>query len=125
MSAATLRRAHLVHPIAAIQNEFSLWSCNAELGLLEATWELGAALVAFSPVARGFLAGGVASPDTLVPEDIRRHMPRFEPHNFERNLMLLAELQAMAEILHVTPAQLCLQWLFSRGDHAVAIPGAT
>lgn len=125
ISAATLRRAHAVHPIAAVQNEYSLWSRNVELGVLDATRELGATLVAFSPVARGFLAGGVASPGALVERDIRRGMPRFQPGNFERNLALLQILRDQAEALHLTPAQLCLRWLLTRGDHVVAIPGTT
>lgn len=125
VSAATLRRAHAVHPIAAVQNEYSLWSRNAELGILDATRELGATLVAFSPVARGFLAGGVASPDSLLEKDIRRSMPRFQPKNFARNLELFAQLKTIAATLEVTPAQLCLQWLFARGEHVVAIPGTT
>lgn len=125
VSAATLRHAHAVHPIAAVQNEYSLWSRNAELGILDATRELGATLVAFSPVARGFLAGGVPSPDSLLENDIRRMMPRFQPDNFARNLELFAQLQTIADTLDLTPAQLCLQWLFSRGEHVVAIPGTT
>lgn len=125
VSAATLRRAHAVHPIAAVQNEYSLWSRNVELGVLAATRELGAALVAFSPVARGFLAGGVASPDALSAGDIRRHMPRFDAGNFAANLRLFDALRAMASGLGITPAQLCLQWLFAQGEHVVAIPGTT
>ncbi len=125
VSAATLRKAHAVHPIVAVQNEYSLWSRNAELGILEATRDLGATLVAFSPVARGFLAGGVPSPDALVQGDIRRVMPRFQPDNFDRNLALLTQFRTIAEELGLTPAQLCLEWLFARGDHVVAIPGTT
>ena len=125
VSARTLRKAHAVHPIAAVQNEYSLWSRNAELGILDATKELGTALVAFSPVARGFLAGGVRSLTALAAGDIRRHMPRFQPQNFARNLALLNELSAIAGTLDVTPAQLCLQWLLTRGEHVIAIPGTT
>lgn len=125
ISAATLRKAHAVHPIAAVQNEYSLWSRNVELGVLEATRELGAALVAFSPVGRGFLAGGVPSPSSLVEGDIRRPMPRFQPDNFARNLGLLAQLRLAADALGLTPAQLCLQWLTSRGEHVVTVPGTT
>lgn len=125
VSAATLRRAHAVHPIAAVQNEYSLWSRNVELGVLDATRELGATLVAFSPVARGFLAGGVPSLDILPEKDIRRFMPRFAPDNFARNQQLLTLLRDTAEGLGLTPAQLCLQWLFTRGEHVVAIPGTT
>jgi aryl-alcohol dehydrogenase-like predicted oxidoreductase len=125
VSAATLRRAHAVHSIAAVQNEYSLWSRNVELGVLDATRELGAALVAFSPVARGFLAGGVPSVSSLAEGDIRRFMPRFQPGNFPRNLELLAQLRDTAEALDLTPAQLCLQWLMTRGPHVVTIPGTT
>lgn len=123
VSAATLRRAHAVHPIAAVQNEYSLWSRNVELGVLDATRELGAALVAFSPVARGFLAGGVPSPDMLPERDIRRAMPRFQPDNFAENLALLALVRETGATLGITPAQLCLQWLLGRGDHVLPIPG--
>ena len=125
VSAATLRKAHAVHPIAAVQNEYSLWSRNVELGILETTRELGAALVAFSPVARGFLAGGVPSLDMLPEKDIRRAMPRFQPDNFVRNLRLLSQVREIGATLGLTPAQLCLQWLLGRGDHVLPIPGTT
>ncbi|QKR99581.1 aldo/keto reductase [Sphingomonas sp. CL5.1] len=125
VSAATLRRAHAVHPIAAVQNEYSPWSRNVEIGVLDAARELGAALVAFSPVARGFLADGVHSPDMLAPGDIRRGMPRFQPDNFPRNLELLARFRAIAAAAGCTPAQLSLGWVLSRGEHVVAIPGTT
>lgn len=125
VSAATLRKAHAAHPIAAVQNEYSLWSRNVELGVLDATRELGVALVAFSPVARGFLADGVVSPEALVEGDIRRAMPRFKPENFARNLTLLAQLREIAAMLAVTPAQLCLQWLVTQAPHVITIPGTT
>ncbi|MBX3592887.1 aldo/keto reductase [Sphingomonas sp.] len=125
VSAPTLRRAHAVHPIAAVQSEYSLWSRNAELGILDTTRELGTALVAFSPVARGFLAGGIDSPDTLEPGDIRRAMPRFEAGNFARNLNLLSKFRAIAAGLDRTPAHLCLGWLLARGEHVLPIPGTT
>lgn len=125
VSAATLRRAHAVHPIAAVQNEYSLWSRNVELGVLDATRELGVTLVAFSPVARGFLAGGVLSRDSLVEGDIRRGMPRFQLENIPHNLALFEQLRDIAATRGLSPAQLCLQWLLSRGDHVVAIPGTT
>ena len=125
VSAATLRRAHAVHPIAAVQNEYSLWSRNVELGVLETCAELGTTLVAFSPVARGFLAGALASPDALEERDIRRMMPRFNADNFARNLTLLDALRAIASERGITPAQLCLQWVFAQGEHVVAIPGTT
>lgn len=125
VSAATLRKAHAVHPIAAVQNEYSPWSRNVELGVLDATRELGVALVAFSPVARGFLADGVPGFDTLAEGDIRRAMPRFQPDNLTQNLKLLAQFRDIAAELGITPAQLCLQWLVSRGPHVVTIPGTT
>ncbi|WP_298674741.1 aldo/keto reductase [uncultured Sphingomonas sp.] len=125
ISAATLRRAHSVHPIAAVQNEYSPWSRNVELGVLEATRELEASLVAFSPVARGFLADAVHSADALEPGDIRRAMPRFQPGNLERNLELLARFRALAVEAGCTPAQLSLGWVLSRGPHVTAIPGTT
>lgn len=125
VSAATLRRAHAVHPIAAVQNEYSLWSRNVELGVLDACAELGTTLVAFSPVARGFLAGALASPDDLSQGDIRRQMLRFSPENFARNLTLLDALRRIASERDVTPAQLCLQWVLAQGEHVVAIPGTT
>ncbi|MGF7146822.1 hypothetical protein FHS96_000431 [Sphingomonas zeicaulis] len=123
VSAGTLRKAHAVHPIAAVQNEYSLWSRNAELGVLEATRELSAAFVAFSPLARGFLAGGVSSIEALPDRDIRRAMPRFQPDNFARNQALLADFTKIAAQLDATPAQLCLRWLVGRGPHVVTIPG--
>ncbi|WEK45026.1 MAG: aldo/keto reductase [Candidatus Sphingomonas colombiensis] len=125
ISAATLRRAHAVHPIAAVQNEYSPWSRNVELGVLEATRELGTSLVAFSPVARGFLADAVHSPDDLEQGDIRRSMPRFQGENLQRNLELLARFRALAKGAGYTPAQLSLGWVLSRGPHLTAIPGTT
>lgn len=122
VSAGTLRKAHAVHPIAAVQNEYSLWSRNAELGVLDATRDLGTAFVAFSPLARGFLADGVPSREALVEGDIRRNMPRFQPDNFARNMKLLEMLRSISVSTGLTPAQLCLQWLYSRGEHVVAIP---
>lgn len=125
VSAQTLRRAHAVHPVAAVQNEYSLWSRNVELGMLEATREIGAALVAFSPLARGFLAGGVRSLDQLPERDIRRAMPRFQSDHFKKNLTLLELVRSTGAALDITPAQLCLQWLLGRGDHVIPIPGTT
>ena len=125
VSAATLRRAHAVHPIAAVQNEYSPWSRNVELGVLAATAELGAALVAFSPTARGFLAGSVRSTEGLEEGDLRRAMPRFQGENLDRNLLLAARFDALAAETGCTPAQLSLGWLLTRGDHVVPIPGTT
>lgn len=125
VSAPTLRRAHAVHPIAAIQNEYSPWSRNAELGVLQATRELGIAFVAFSPVARGFLADAIHDPAAFVERDIRRGMPRFQSPRFEENLKLLDRFRALAGEAGCTPAQLSLAWVLSRGPHVVAIPGTT
>lgn len=125
VSAATLRKAHAVHPIAALQNEYSPWSRNPELGVLEATEELGTALVSFSPVARGFLAGAIVNPDDLPDGDIRRAMPRFDNDNFRSNLTILDRFKALAKSAGCSPAQLSLAWVLSRGSHVLAIPGTT
>ncbi|WP_082092203.1 aldo/keto reductase [Demequina pelophila] len=122
---ARLREALAEAPIAAVQNEYSLWSRNPELGMLEATREAGVALVAFSPVARGFLADGVADPDALPPQDIRRRMPRFQPEHWPANAALLPAWRDLAAEAGCTPAQLALAWVLSRGPHVVAIPGTT
>ncbi|HEX7760492.1 MAG TPA: aldo/keto reductase [Caulobacteraceae bacterium] len=125
VSANTLRRAHAVHPVTALQSEYSPWTRNAELGTLQACAELGVAYVAFSPVGRGFLAGGVRSPDGFAERDIRLNMPRFQGENFGRNLGLLAHFEALAKDAGCTPAQLCLAWLLAKGDHVIPIPGTT
>lgn len=125
VSVARLREAQAVTPIAAVQNEYSLWSRNPELGMLEATRESGVALVAFSPVARGFLSDGVSDPTTLAEKDIRRGMPRFQGANWAANAALLPGWRALAAEAGCTPAQLALAWLLSRGDHVVPIPGTT
>ncbi len=125
VSAATLRRAHAVHPIAALQNEYSLWTRNAELGTLQATRELGTAFVAFSPLARAFLTGKLRDLGGLDAKDIRRGMPRFQPDTYAANLTLLDGLRALAHAADCTMAQLALAWLLARGDHVLAIPGTT
>jgi aryl-alcohol dehydrogenase-like predicted oxidoreductase len=125
VSVARLREARAVAPIAAVQNEYSLWSRNPELGMLEATREAGVALVAFSPVGRGFLADAVADPDELAPKDIRRAMPRFQPGHWPANAALLPAWRALAAEAGCTPAQLALAWVLSRGAHVVPIPGTT
>jgi aryl-alcohol dehydrogenase-like predicted oxidoreductase len=124
MSAATLRRAHAVHPIAAMQTEYSPWTRNAEVAVLDACAQLGVGFVAFSPVGRGLLAGS-ASAAHLVPGDIRAAMPRFQPPHLEANLALVEQLKALAQEAGATPAQLCLAWLLAKGDHVVPIPGTT
>ncbi|HEX5162256.1 MAG TPA: aldo/keto reductase [Steroidobacteraceae bacterium] len=125
VGAASLRRAHAVHPIAALQSEYSLWTRNPEIAVLEECARIGATLVAFSPLGRGFLAGGLLSPADLVEGDIRRTMPRFQPPNFEENLRLLAPLAGVAARCGCTPAQLALAWVLARRLHTVVIPGTT
>ena len=123
MSADTLRKAAAVHPIAAMQTEYSLMTRNPEIAVLEACRELGTTFVAFSPVARGALAGGVRDPAELGSKDIRRHMPRFVGDNWAANRELLDGFEGIANREGVTPAQLSLAWVLSRGDHVVTIPG--
>jgi aryl-alcohol dehydrogenase-like predicted oxidoreductase len=125
VGAATLRRAHAVHPIAALQSEYSLWTRNPEIAVLAECRRLGITLVAFSPLGRGFLAGTVQSPAELHAGDIRRTMPRFEPAQFEQNTRLLAPLGVIAARVGCTRAQLALAWVLAQGDHVVAIPGTT
>jgi len=125
VSAATLRKAHAVHPIAAVQSEYSLWTRNPELGVLEACAEIGAAFVAFSPLARGFLTATDVEPDGFVEKDIRRAMPRFQAPNFAANMALLPQYRALAAAAGYTPAQLALVWLLAQGPHVHPIPGTT
>jgi len=122
-SPATIRRAHAVHPITALQTEYSLWTRHVEADILPTLNELGIALVAYSPLGRGFLSGRFTSPDELEHGDFRRHGPRFTGENLERNLHLAARVRELAEEKHITPAQLALAWLLHRGDHIVPIPG--
>jgi len=122
--AATPRRAHAVHPVAALQSEYSLWTRNAELGTLDACRELGTAYVAFSPLARAFLTGTLRDPEAqLEAKDIRRQMPRFEAANYAKNLALLPGYLAIAQELGCTPAQLALAWLLAKGEHIIPIFG--
>ena len=123
VSAATLRKAHAVHPIAALQNEYSVWTRNPEIAGLDACLVLGVALVAFSPLARGFLTGTLRDVTAFEEKDIRRQMPRFAPDNYAANLRLLDGFGALAREAGCTPAQLALAWLLARGDHVVPIPG--
>jgi aryl-alcohol dehydrogenase-like predicted oxidoreductase len=125
VSAATLRKAHAVHPIAAVQNEYSLWTRNPEIAMLDACREVGATFVAFSPVARAFLADGLHDVAALEPKDIRRNMPRFAPDNYARNLQLLPPYRELAREAGCTPAQLALAWLLHKRPYIVAIPGTT
>jgi aryl-alcohol dehydrogenase-like predicted oxidoreductase len=124
VSATTLRKAHAVHPVAALQSEYSLWTRNPEIATLAACRELGTAFVAFSPVARAFLTGTLRDPATELEEkDIRRQMPRFEPANYAKNLELLPEYRRIAAAAGCTPAQLALAWLLAKGDHILPIFG--
>jgi aryl-alcohol dehydrogenase-like predicted oxidoreductase len=125
VSASTLRKAHAVHPIAAVQTEYSLWTRNPEIAVLQACRELGAAFVAFSPVARGFLCGAPLDVASFEPKDIRRGMPRFTPENFAANLKLLPAYHALAQEAGCSPSQLALAWLLHQGEHIIPIPGTT
>ena len=125
VSAVTLRKAHAVHPIAAVQTEYSLWTRNPEIAVLDACRELGTAFVAFSPVARGFLCGDLRDVSTLDAKDIRRAMPRFAPEAYAANLQLLDGYLQVARDVGCTPAQLALAWLLHRGEHVIPIPGTT
>ena len=125
MSAATIRRAHAVHPITAVQSEYSLWTRNPEIAVKEACRELGTAFVAFSPVARGFLTGKLRDVSGFEARDIRRAMPRFQPENYAANLRLLDGYAALAAELGCTMAQLALAWLLGRGEHVVPLIGTT
>ena len=123
VSAATLRRAHAVHPITAVQTEYSLWTRNPEIAVLDACRELGAAFVAFSPLARGFLTGTLRDVSTFGERDIRRSMPRFEPVNYAANLKLLDGMADIAASLHCSLSQLALAWLLAKAPHIIPIPG--
>jgi len=125
VGADTLRRAHAVHPIAALQSEYSLWSRNAELGVLQACRELGIAYVAFSPLARAFLTGTLHDPASLPPGDMRHAMPRFAPAAYARNLQLLVPMRAIAEQAGCSLAELAIAWLLHQGEHVIALPGTT
>ena len=122
-SPATVRRAHLVHPISALQTEYSLWSRDPEADILPTCRELGIGFVAYSPLGRGFLTGRFRRLDDLPADDWRRNNPRFQGENFERNLALLRRIEEMARAKACTSAQLALAWLLSRGNDIVPIPG--
>jgi aryl-alcohol dehydrogenase-like predicted oxidoreductase len=120
---ATVRRAHKVHPIAALQTEYSLWSRDPEGEILDTVRELGIGFVPYSPLGRGFLTGRIKKVDDLAPDDFRRHSPRFSGENFDRNLDLVREIETMAAEKRCTPAQLALAWVLAQGDDIVPIPG--
>jgi aryl-alcohol dehydrogenase-like predicted oxidoreductase len=122
--AETIRRAHAVHPITALQSEYSLWTRDPdETGTLATCRELGIGLVAYSPLGRGFLAGRFSSPDELEEGDFRKNHPRFQGENLEHNQKLVETVQEIALEKSVTPAQVALAWVLSRGDDVVPIPG--
>jgi aryl-alcohol dehydrogenase-like predicted oxidoreductase len=125
VSAATLRKAHAVHPITAVQTEYSLWTRNPEIAVLDACKELGTAFVAFSPVGRGFLCDAVHDVSTLDAKDIRRSMPRFDAAHHAANMQLMPGYKALAQEAGCTPAQLALAWLLHKAAHIIPIPGTT
>ena len=120
----TIRRAHKVHPISALQTEYSLWSRDPEEQILPAVRELGIGFVAYSPLGRGFLSGKIKSLDDLEPDDWRRRNPRFQPENFQKNLDLVARVEEIAREKRVTPSQLALAWVLAQGRDIVPIPGS-
>jgi aryl-alcohol dehydrogenase-like predicted oxidoreductase len=125
VSAATIRKAHAVHPVAAVQTEYSLWTRNPEIAVLDCCREIGAAFVAFSPVARGYLCDALHDVTALDAKDIRRNMPRFAPEHYAANLELLPAYKGLAREAGCTPAQLALSWLLHKAPHIVPVPGTT
>jgi aryl-alcohol dehydrogenase-like predicted oxidoreductase len=123
-SIATIRRAHAVHPITALQTEYSLWTRDPEEGLLDVCRELGIGFVAYSPLGRGFLTGRYKTPDDFAADDWRRNNPRFQGDNFRRNLAIVDRVARVAARKGCTPAQLALAWVLARGDDIVPIPGS-
>jgi aryl-alcohol dehydrogenase-like predicted oxidoreductase len=120
----TIRRAHAVHPITALQTEWSLWTRDPEIdGVLDTVRQLGIGFVAYSPLGRGFLTGQIRTPDDLAADDFRRHNPRFQGENFEKNLELVDRVQEMADTKGVGASQLALAWVLAQGDDVVPIPG--
>jgi aryl-alcohol dehydrogenase-like predicted oxidoreductase len=122
-SAETIRRAHAVHPITAVQSEYSLWSRDIEDEVIPVLRELGIGLVPYSPLGRGFLSGTIRSIDDLDPDDFRRMSPRFQGDNFAKNLEVVDRIEALAREKDVTPGQLALAWVLAQDEHAVPIPG--
>ena len=120
---ATIKRGHAVHPITALQTEYSLWSREPEDEILPTVRQLGIGFVAYSPLGRGFLSGKFTSLDDFAADDYRRHSPRFQGENFDKNLQLVEQVKAIAAEKEVTPAQLALAWLLAQGDDIVPIPG--
>ncbi|MFZ0707067.1 MAG: aldo/keto reductase [Candidatus Korobacteraceae bacterium] len=122
-SATTLKRANAVHPITALQTEYSLWTRDAESQVLPMCRKLGIGFVPYSPLGRGFLTGAIKSPDDFEPDDFRRSNPRFQGENFKRNLQLVDKVEDMAKQMGATPSQLALAWVLAKGEDLVPIPG--
>ncbi|HKZ10076.1 MAG TPA: aldo/keto reductase [Rhodanobacteraceae bacterium] len=122
-SAQTIGRAHAVHPIAAVQSEYSLWTRDPEDGVLQTCEKLGIGFVPYSPLGRGFLTGAIKSQDDFEPDDYRRNSPRFQGQNFAKNLALVEKVSELAETRGCTPSQLALAWVLAQGPHVVPIPG--
>jgi len=120
---ATIRRAQAIHPISALQTEYSLWSRDPEDEILPTLRELGIGFVPYSPLGRGFLTGAITSPDDFAPDDFRRRSPRFQGENFAKNLELVEQVKAIATEKGITAGQLALAWLLAQGDDIVPIPG--
>jgi hypothetical protein len=125
VSAVTIRKAHRVHPITAVQSEYSLWTRNAEVAVLDTCRELGISYVAFSPLARGFLTGTLRDTSAMPPNDIRLGMPRFQADHFPKNVRLLDGLAALAQEQGCTMGQLAMAWVLAQATHIVALPGTT
>ncbi len=119
----TLRRAHAVHPIAALQSEYALWTRDPEEDLLPLCKELGIGFVAYSPLGRGFLSGEIKKPEDFAPDDLRQHWPRFQGENFWKNLELVDKLKELAASKGATASQLAIAWVLAQGEHIVPIPG--
>ena len=122
-NAGTIRRAHAVHPIAALQSEYSLWTRDPEGGIIAVTRELGIGFVAYSPLGRGFLSSKIQNPEDLAPDDFRRGSPRFQGENFQRNLELLGRVKDFARKKGCTPSQLAIAWVMAQGKDMIPIPG--
>ena len=122
-ASATIRRANAVHPIVALQTEYSLWTRDVEGDILNTCRELGISFVAYSPLGRGFLTGAIKNLDSLIPGDRRRDHPRFSADNLARNAQLLGPLESIAQRLKVTPAQVALAWVMAQGEDIIPIPG--
>jgi len=123
VSGRTVRAAHAVHPISAVQSEWSLWTRDPETGVLPVLRELGIGFVPFSPLGRGFLTGQIRTPEDFAPDDVRRTLPRFTGENFQRNLDLVEAVRGLASAKGITPGQLALAWLLAQGNDVAPIPG--